>query len=49
MKFSMMLPAMVRMDKVCAMFMEGNVTVISHTKHVNIYYMYVNEYAKMVW
>ena len=37
---------MVRVDNLGAIFMAGNVTAASHTKHMDIRYKYVNEYAK---
>ena len=39
-------PVMVRVDNVGAMFMAGNITTMSCTKHVNIRYKYVNEYVE---
>ena len=39
-------PVMVRVDNVGAIFMASNITTTSHTKHVDIWYKYVNEYVK---
>ena len=38
---------MVRVDNnIGAIFVESNITTMSHTKHIDIRYMYVNEYVK---
>ena len=37
---------MVRVDNVSAIFMASNIMTISHTKHVDIWYKYVNEYVE---
>ena len=37
---------MVRVDNVGAIFMTNNITTKSHTKHMVIRYMYVNEYVE---
>ena len=42
MKISVKLHVMVRADSMGAIFMAGNVTTMSHTKHVDIEYKYVN-------
>ena len=39
-------PVMGRLDKVGAIFMASNITTTCHTKHVDIRYNYVNEYAE---
>ena len=39
-------PVMVRVDNVGAIFMASNVTTTCHTKHVDLWYKYVNEYVK---
>ena len=36
-------PVMVRVDKVGAIFMVSNITTTFHTKHMDIWYKYVNE------
>ena len=45
-KISFKLPAIIRVDVVGAIFMAGNATATSHTKHVDIKYKYVNEHVK---
>ena len=44
-KISVKLEVMVRVDNVGAIFMVGNVTTTSHTKHVYIWYKYVKKYV----
>ena len=39
-------PVMVRIDNEVAIFMASNITTTSHTKHVDIWYKYVNEYIE---
>ena len=39
-------PVTVRVDNVGALFMASNITTTSHTKHVDIWYKYVNEYVE---
>ena len=39
-------PVIVHVDNVGAIFMSGNVTTTSRTKHVDIRYKFVNEYAE---
>ena len=46
MKTSVKLPVMVRVENVGAIFLGGNNTTTSHTKHVDIRYNYVNEYVE---
>ena len=46
MKISVQYPVMVRVDDVGAIFMASKITTISHTKHVEIRYKYVNEYVE---
>ena len=37
---------MARVDNIGAINMASNITTTSNTKHVNIMYMYVNEYVE---
>ena len=37
---------MVRVDNIGAIFVASNITTTSHTKHVDIWYKYVNEYVE---
>ena len=46
MKITVMLVVTVKVDNIGAIFMAGNVTATSHTKHVDIRYMNVNEYVE---
>ena len=39
-------PVTVRVDNVGALFMASNITTTSHTKHVDIWYKYVNDYVE---
>ena len=39
-------PFMVRVDNVGTIFMASNITTMSHTKYVDIWYKYVNEYVE---
>ena len=39
-------PVMVRVDNVGAIFMASNIMTTSHTKHVDIWYNFVNEYVE---
>ena len=39
-------PVMIRVDNVGAIFMVGNITNTSHTKHVDICYKYANDYVE---
>ena len=45
MKISVILPVIVRVDNVGAIFMYKNVATTSCTKHIDIRYNYVNEYV----
>ena len=45
-KVSVKLPVTMRVDNVGAIFMASNVTTMSHTKHVDIRYKYVNDYVE---
>ena len=46
MKISVNLPVSLRMNNIGAIFMAGNITIMSHTKHVGIIYKYINEYVE---
>ena len=46
MKILVKLPVMVRVDIIGAIFMASNITTMSHTKHIDIRYKYVNEYVE---
>ena len=46
MKILFKYPDMVRVDNVGTIFMASNNTTTCHTKHVDIWYKYVNEYVK---
>ena len=48
MKISVKYLVMVRVDKRCTIFMAGNVSVTSNTKHLDIRYKYGNDYVKDV-
>ena len=48
MKISVKYPVMVRVDNVGTIFMASNITTMSHTKHMDIRYKYVNEYVEDV-
>ena len=39
-------PVTVKVDKVGAIFMASNIMTTSHTKHMDIWYKYVNEYVE---
>ena len=46
MKISAKLSVMVSVDNMGEIFMAGDVTIFSHTKHVDIRYKYVNEFIE---
>ena len=46
MKIIVKYPVMVRVDNVGAIFMASNITTTCHTKHVDIWYKYVNDYVE---
>ena len=46
MKILVKLPAKERADNIGAIFMASNITTMSCTKHVDIRYKYINEYAE---
>ena len=46
-KISFNLPVMVRIDNVGAIFVAGDITASSHSKHVNIRYKHVNGYEEV--
>ena len=46
MRFVVKYPVMVRVDNVGALFMASNIMTTSCTKHVDIWYKYVNEYVE---
>ena len=47
MKVSVMLPVMVRVDNMEAIFMTGNVTATSHRKHEDMINKHMNNYVEM--
>ena len=46
MKISVKLPFTVIVENVGAILMASNITTLSHTKHMDIRYKYVNEYVE---
>ena len=46
MQITVKYPVMVRVNNVGAIFMASNIMTTSHTKHVDIWYKYVNEYVE---
>ena len=46
MKISIKYPVMVWVDNVGTIFIASNIATISHTKHVDIRYKYLNEYVE---
>ena len=46
MKIAIKYPVMVKVDKIGAIFMASNIATTCHTKHVDIWYKFVNEYAE---
>ena len=46
MKILVKYPAMVKVDNVGEIIMASNITTTCHTKHVDIWYKYVNEYVE---
>ena len=39
-------PVTVRVDNIGAIFMASNIATMSHTKHIDIRYRYVNKYVE---
>ena len=46
MQIAVKYPVTARVDNIGAIFMASNVTTTCHTKHVDIWYKYVNEYVE---
>ena len=46
MKILVTYPVMVRVNNVGVIFMASNITNTCHTKHVDIWYKYVNKYVE---
>ena len=45
-KIAVKYPVMIRVDNIGAILMVSNITITCHTKHVDIWYKYVNEYVE---